>query len=155
MCKILICLAGLFFIVSLIPTLMRKITCLLYLEFFSYFKLGITLIKYSPQVRIIKSLIIWLITFCLFRSVSVKHGLLILSNLAFCNHHPGLTSDEKTIFWNLQNRVITSVPVSTRRCFYWSHILLILNFWIKWKYSIPNGHNMTSDTMTDTTSFLR
>lgn len=47
--KILTGLAWLFLVVSLIPTLVHKITWLTYMDFFSYVKLGITLIKYIPQ----------------------------------------------------------------------------------------------------------
>jgi len=49
-CKVLMTLAWLFALCSLIPTLMSKITWLMYLNFFSYIKLGVTLIKYIPQV---------------------------------------------------------------------------------------------------------
>ena len=41
-----------FVLISLIPAAMGKITWLLYLNFFSYVKLAVTLIKYIPQVFI-------------------------------------------------------------------------------------------------------
>ena len=43
--------AWLFAAISLIVTLTHKITWLTYLYYFSYIKLGVTLIKYVPQVR--------------------------------------------------------------------------------------------------------
>jgi len=48
-CKVLMTLAWLFALCSLIPTLMSKITWLMYLNFFSYIKLGVTLVKCVPQ----------------------------------------------------------------------------------------------------------
>ncbi|KAK3092074.1 hypothetical protein FSP39_024973 [Pinctada imbricata] len=48
-CKLLLTLAWLFIGVSLVLSLTKVITWLRYLQFFSYVKLGVTLIKYIPQ----------------------------------------------------------------------------------------------------------
>ena len=45
----------LFLSISLVVVLTHKMTWLLYLYFFSYIKLAITLIKYVPQVRSVTS----------------------------------------------------------------------------------------------------
>jgi len=45
----------LFLSISLVVVLSHKMTWLLYLYFFSYIKLAITLIKYVPQVRSVTS----------------------------------------------------------------------------------------------------
>lgn len=42
--------AWLFAAITLVVTLVHKITWLTYLYYFSYIKLGVTLIKYIPQV---------------------------------------------------------------------------------------------------------
>lgn len=48
-CIILVIIAWLFAACSLVPAILSKITWLTYLDFFSYIKLGVTLIKYVPQ----------------------------------------------------------------------------------------------------------
>ncbi|GFN95207.1 cystinosin [Plakobranchus ocellatus] len=48
-CRILVAAAWLFAGISLVVTLVKKITWLTYLYYFSYIKLGVTLIKYVPQ----------------------------------------------------------------------------------------------------------
>ena len=50
--RILLAIMWAFVLISLIPAAMGKITWLLYLNFFSYVKLAVTLIKYIPQVFI-------------------------------------------------------------------------------------------------------
>ena len=50
-CMVLVGGAWLFAAISLVVTLCKKITWLTYLYYFSYIKLGVTLIKYVPQVR--------------------------------------------------------------------------------------------------------
>jgi len=49
MCKLIVGSCWLFALCSLIPTLMSKITWLMYLNFFSYIKLSVTLVKCVPQ----------------------------------------------------------------------------------------------------------
>jgi len=51
-CRIVLGIMSLFLVISLFVALGHKMTWLLYLYFFSYVKLAITLIKYVPQVRI-------------------------------------------------------------------------------------------------------
>jgi len=53
----------LFLIISLFIAVSRRISWLLYLYFFSYIKLAITLIKYIPQVNSSFSSI-WIVLFC-------------------------------------------------------------------------------------------
>ena len=48
--KILLSCTWLFAVVALVVTLCHKITWLTYLYYFSYIKIGVTLIKYMPQV---------------------------------------------------------------------------------------------------------
>jgi len=48
--RVLLAVMWLFLIVSLFLTLGHVVTLLLYMYFFSYVKLAITLIKYIPQV---------------------------------------------------------------------------------------------------------
>ena len=48
--RVLVSLAWLFALVSLVVALFHKINWLTYLYYFSYIKLGVTLIKYVPQV---------------------------------------------------------------------------------------------------------
>ena len=50
-CIVLVSGSWLFAAVALIVTLFHKITWLTYLYYFSYIKIGVTLIKYIPQVR--------------------------------------------------------------------------------------------------------
>ena len=49
-CKVLVGLAWLFAIVALFVAVFKVITWFMYLYFFSYIKLAVTLIKYVPQV---------------------------------------------------------------------------------------------------------
>ena len=49
--KVLLSCTWLFAAVALVVTLCHKITWLTYLYYFSYIKIGVTLIKYIPQVR--------------------------------------------------------------------------------------------------------
>lgn len=51
LCIVLVGGAWLFAAVALVVTLCHKITWLTYLYYFSYIKIGVTLIKYVPQVR--------------------------------------------------------------------------------------------------------
>ena len=55
-CKVLIGLFCTFLAVSSIPAILHKISWLTFLDFFSYVKLGITLIKYIPQVSVTKKI---------------------------------------------------------------------------------------------------
>lgn len=50
-CKVLVAGSWLFAAIALIVTIAHKITWLTYLYYFSYIKIGVTLIKYIPQVR--------------------------------------------------------------------------------------------------------
>ncbi len=49
--KLLLAVTWLFAAVALVVTLFHKITWLTYLYYFSYIKIGVTLIKYIPQVN--------------------------------------------------------------------------------------------------------
>ena len=50
LCRVLVGGAWLFAAVALVVTLLHKVTWLTYLYYFSYIKIGVTLIKYMPQV---------------------------------------------------------------------------------------------------------
>ena len=66
LCNILVPIMWLFASASLIPALMHKISWLMYLNFFSYIKLVVTIIKYIPQVYMNyarKSTVGWSIAF--------------------------------------------------------------------------------------------
>ena len=54
--KVLLAGAWLFAAVALVVTLFDKITWLTYLYYFSYIKIGVTLIKYIPQVNMYNKL---------------------------------------------------------------------------------------------------
>ena len=53
-CKVLVGLFFMFLAISSIPAILHKISWLTFLDFFSYVKLVITLIKYIPQVGVTK-----------------------------------------------------------------------------------------------------
>ena len=50
---VLVCSLWLFVLISLFVALGGKLTWLMFLQFFSYVKLAVTLIKYVPQVRMV------------------------------------------------------------------------------------------------------
>ena len=57
LCMVLVAGAALFSGITLIIALCHVITWLTYLMYFSYIKLGVTLIKYIPQVDIVQLLV--------------------------------------------------------------------------------------------------
>ena len=56
-CKVLVGLFFMFLAVSSIPAILHEISWLTFLDFFSYVKLVITLIKYIPQVGLTKEIV--------------------------------------------------------------------------------------------------